>query len=599
MNRRSPNYLKQEYEKLKSKPESTCKMHIPSCSKTITLTNVRLFCLLPFLLFGQIFVCGGQTTFSETLRKENINPSVVSITSTLNSDGHNIEEAATTKLTNSLQIENINQIHHPQKLKPVNLTLVDETYESCLNQSELLRKWKHMDNQLQDGVKGILKMIFPQIVALSQDAKVSGDCSGSILKWILSLRNLKSWAIKMLDATGKPSAGIFEGSLSLFGNYRQCLNIRVPDEDEMEMTDQFEEYFRGQFCEIHLKPWMPKKKPYYLINSSIDSLLRKDYKFYEKTLYDELAEIAVAFNFLDIRLDFCLPSTCSIGDVQRVADLISKKVELRAKVVRCDVAPTSSSFLSDIDSTTAFWLIIPISLITVSLLATLIALCQSDSIVEVNRTVIIDSDKLGTSRPITMLQKFLTICETLSILNSIKSRLRTPGNNAVGNQGELGEYEDDASSNVNKVKPLPLYGLRFIIVIWFMIIQMTVELNYQYLRESLSLRQMMISYWPFQIIINSILVFDSMLLLSAFTLGYSCIESNIADLFRYILSKYVRLLPSILFMVSIVCLTPVFGFASPVWKTFLESQANTCKSNGLINFTFLQNFLPYNKIVSS
>lgn len=82
------------------------------------------------------------------------------------------------------------------KLKPVNFTLVDELFAASLDDAELVMRWKHMDAQFQDGIRGILKLIFPQIVAISQDAKVSGDCSGGILKWILSLRNLRSWAIK-------------------------------------------------------------------------------------------------------------------------------------------------------------------------------------------------------------------------------------------------------------------------------------------------------------------------------------------------------------------------------------------------------------------
>lgn len=82
------------------------------------------------------------------------------------------------------------------KLKPVNFTQVEEIFKLALNDTDLVKKWKQMDFQLQEGIKAILKMIFPQIVAISQDAKVSGDCSGGILKWILSLRNLRSWAVR-------------------------------------------------------------------------------------------------------------------------------------------------------------------------------------------------------------------------------------------------------------------------------------------------------------------------------------------------------------------------------------------------------------------
>lgn len=124
----------------------------------------------------------------------------------------------------------------------------------------------------------------------------------------------------MLDAIGKPSAGILEGSLTLFGNYKQCLSVRAPDEDEIELVDEFREYFRGQYCVLQMKPYLPKKAPFYSLNSTIKSLLRKSYKYYEKNVYDDLSELAMAFNFVSIRADMCVPSLCSRDDIQRVAD---------------------------------------------------------------------------------------------------------------------------------------------------------------------------------------------------------------------------------------------------------------------------------------
>lgn len=86
--------------------------------------------------------------------------------------------------------------NNTNKLRGVNFTQVNELFEAVLSEEEVAKRWKNMDAQIQDGIRSILKMLFPQIVAMSQDAKVSGECSGGILKWILSLRNLRSWAIK-------------------------------------------------------------------------------------------------------------------------------------------------------------------------------------------------------------------------------------------------------------------------------------------------------------------------------------------------------------------------------------------------------------------
>ena len=206
------------------------------------------------------------------------------------------------------------------KIPPVNFSRVDELFDEALEESEVANRWRKMDRTLIEGVRGVLKVVVPHIVAMASDAKVSGNCRGAILKWILGLRNMRTWAVKMLDAIGKPSAGILEGSLTLFGNYKQCLDVRAPDEDEIELADEFREYFRGQYCVLQLKPALPGRPHFYSLNSTIQSLLRSSYKYYERNVYDELAELAMAFHFVSIRADLCLPSRCSRDDIQRVAD---------------------------------------------------------------------------------------------------------------------------------------------------------------------------------------------------------------------------------------------------------------------------------------
>lgn len=106
----------------------------------------------------------------------------------------------------------------------------------------------------------------------------------------------------------------------MLGNYRQCLSIRSPDEDEIELVDEFREYFRGQYCVLEMKPFLPKKSQFYSLNSTIAGLTRNSYKYYEKRISDDLNELAMAFNFVNIRADLCVPSLCSRDDIQRVAD---------------------------------------------------------------------------------------------------------------------------------------------------------------------------------------------------------------------------------------------------------------------------------------
>lgn len=377
----------------------------------------------------------------------------------------------------------------------------------------------------------------------------------------------------------------------MFGNYRQCLSIRAPDEDEIEVTEQFEEYFRGQFCMIHLKPYMPIKQPFYHLNSSVDSLLRKNYKYYEKTLYDELAEIAIAFNFIDIRADLCVPSTCSVEDLQRVADLLSKKLEMRAKVMRCDIAPREGPSLQSIDQATAIWALIPMGLLLVPLIASLINLLLSDG----------DSKAARMARSMSL---------DFTWRNRIQSMKATSSGLVAGCPLVVEEREKQATrrqdvglevtgSRVAGVKPLVLYGFRSLFVLWFILVQMTMELKYQYLRESLVLRNMLMTYWPFQIIINSTLLYESLILITAFTFSYTNLELKLKELVGYVIDKTVRLLLPIVALISLTIITPLLAIESPVWRNFVDEQSLVCKSNGFVNFLFLQNFLPYDKIVSN
>lgn len=73
---------------------------------------------------------------------------------------------------------------------------VERRWQETISEEEVGKKWKDMETGLKNGVRSLLRTIFPQVVAMSSDAKVSGNCSAGILKWIISLRHLKGWAVK-------------------------------------------------------------------------------------------------------------------------------------------------------------------------------------------------------------------------------------------------------------------------------------------------------------------------------------------------------------------------------------------------------------------
>lgn len=443
------------------------------------------------------------------------------------------------------------------KIPAVDFRLVDEQFEAAsANESLVVAKWRHMDKQMVDGVRAILKVIFPHVVAMSTDAKVSGNCSGAILKWILNLRNMRSWAVKMLDATGKPSAGILSGSLSFLGNYRQCLQVSAPDEDEIELVDEYREYFRGQYCVLQMKPPLPAKPSFYSLNSTIASLLRNTntYKYYEKTAYDELSELALAFNFVNLRADLCVPSLCSRDDIQRVADFIGAKLDMRARVLRCDTMANQTD--SRLDRSQLAWLIVLGLALASVLVSTMIALAFGPP-----------------NNPHHRKSRLYSLLSSMSISRS------------------YGHMRDVQLERVQSQKPLFLYSLRLIVLLWVFLVALVGQLNFQFLREMLTMRQT-IMLWPMQLIVNSSLAYDALILLTAFTYSYQNISSNMRDLIKYNVSKYSRLAPSVMLLVALTCLTPLlYANKSPVWRDFTDKPAEVCKQNGIFNLLFVQNLL--------
>lgn len=539
----------------------------------------------------------------------------------------------------------------PKPLRHINMTQVDEMYvRGHKKQEEIVESWHRMSKRLKGVLNSIIGSIVPYALNMTQEAKISSDCSGAMLKWVLSMNQLKSWALRMFDASGKPIAGMLEGSLTLFGNYRECLKIRAADEDEMEFSGKFHEHFRGKYCIIQAKPWLPaKESPFYNLNAKLKGLVVDEESSssssgsdnddsnssessssssaaentesqppsqvpeYEQNILDELSVWIMAFNFINVRYDLCIPSLCSREDIQKVISYLLKDVgEIKARVLRCEMDPAegsyggavvesgpeqfmgamnvepnsmqqainsnmiasstdpialalmgSSPYLSSFWSRLG-WLLVPLVPILIVLSATALSVAMS----RVNR-----------KRKPTKLNSTLN---TLSLKRSVSSHLSV-------------DYEQLADD-----KPLALYGIRFILVLWVILVESAVNLKFEYLRELMMLKDF-IFWWPMQFVINSTLQFDSIILLTAFTMAYkNCLNdstNSLRSLLRFVMDKYIRLMPSIMVMVALVIVMPTL-YKGPVWNDYVLKQSAACQSTGWLNSIFMQNYLPYKYMVS-
>lgn len=98
---------------------------------------------------------------------------------------------------------------------------------------------------------------------------------------------LFSTLFPVIDATGTIPAGLFEGTLSDFGDYDECLSLR----STANYTNPF---MRGKHCIIKLKLYASASKQLHLE----DSFLVK--------------------NDFSLNIGLCLPSICSADDIRQV-----------------------------------------------------------------------------------------------------------------------------------------------------------------------------------------------------------------------------------------------------------------------------------------
>ncbi|RWS05883.1 Nose resistant to fluoxetine protein 6-like protein, partial [Dinothrombium tinctorium] len=168
---------------------------------------------------------------------------------------------------------------------------------------------------------------------------------------------------------GKPPAGILEGAVTSFGNYHECVKVRVPDDEDEDDEDlfaeeedeeknkkpkEFKEFFRGKYCSLEFKPSLPEKPRFYGFETRLPAIP----KFPEKeNVLNTFSQWAVFLNFIALRFDICIPSLCTKDDLQKILNLVQKLSEVRARVLRCEVEE-DTTHISHIQVTTMLLFIV-------------------------------------------------------------------------------------------------------------------------------------------------------------------------------------------------------------------------------------------------
>ncbi|PRD28098.1 UNVERIFIED_CONTAM: hypothetical protein NCL1_33462 [Trichonephila clavipes] len=200
-----------------------------------------------------------------------------------------------------------------------------------MEEDSSVTKWKMVEKVAKKLSATLVKNVLPFAVRSSGEMNLSSSCSRSLLKFLSGVKQLKLWAISMLDASGKIPNGMFKGSINSLGDYDECIEIDVPG------------HFQGQYCLVDIAPPLPKRRRFVASDTIIEEL---------GNVTDPESAIAKLFTFgnyyyhLNIRTSICMPSTCSIEEIRNVTEKVFDHIgiEFNVKIPNCERKMESFAF---------------------------------------------------------------------------------------------------------------------------------------------------------------------------------------------------------------------------------------------------------------
>ena len=115
----------------------------------------------------------------------------------------------------------------------------------------------------------------------------------------------------MIASSGKGLSNLMQGTYLNLGDYDQCLLVASSEFDHFEMRQSAPPQFNGKYCLLHMAPQRA------LLSAFGSSQGVKASEFFDPTL-NVSQKLDVLFRFsgvINSKIGFCLPSSCSDGDV--------------------------------------------------------------------------------------------------------------------------------------------------------------------------------------------------------------------------------------------------------------------------------------------
>ncbi|XP_064457883.1 nose resistant to fluoxetine protein 6-like [Ornithodoros turicata] len=173
------------------------------------------------------------------------------------------------------------------------------------------------EEAFDDIMDQLSKRILPIASKIIGDENITSDCSRSILKLLLSLKSKAPWALRMADANGRPPPGLLFGTTGSYGDFDECVSVVAKPPN-----------FVGKYCSLLLE--LPPK-----FAKSTAEIFQKDGYFVGRRS-PEFFHAKRDGYYKGQRFGICMPSVCTIPDIERMMEMTIGKYGFSYFISGCD-----------------------------------------------------------------------------------------------------------------------------------------------------------------------------------------------------------------------------------------------------------------------
>ncbi|KAI1289380.1 Nose resistant to fluoxetine protein 6 [Halotydeus destructor] len=430
-----------------------------------------------------------------------------------------------------------------------------EPFKVPQNPTEFMIYFEELLTSVRTTVDNVFEKYMPMVFQLSSRVVMSPECTMDLLRTLIGVREMKPWALRFLDASGKLPDGVLSGTLSSLGAYDECLEMKLGEEGIIPGDSLLT---MGQYCSVSIKPFLPPKPP-------IESVARAfsdaaDAQGFAKN--DHFARYAPLFYYMKFRLGVCVPSTCTRDDLKAITNNLSSRTKLNVTVGNCEVA---ENFMVSTEQLVAGGIL---ALVTVAVVAA--------TVVDIVRKTCLTQRLLkATSSTSKSVGQLFTDCWLSFSAYANSSRLMTT------------KVPDDAVHSI--------YGLRVLCLIWIILAHAYMTLDLKAVGH-LARTQEVIGDILFQMVMNASLAVETFFFISGVLVTMVALKRlhtgqavKVTDWLWFYFHRLVRMTPAVMLVIAIVLATYQVS-NGPLWREIIYPAAQRCRDNWWIHLLHISNF---------